>query len=60
MSGSAGTGTAAFTQSIAAAARHFRRDNSERSAKLDAIIALSIALDRAKQRPEPVRLVGWL
>ena len=35
-------------------------DKSERSAKLDAIIALSMALDRAEQRPEPVWLVGWL
>jgi hypothetical protein len=32
----------------------------QRSAKLEAIIALSMALDRAEQRPEPVRLVGWL
>jgi hypothetical protein len=47
-----------------AIARHFRRgcgiDKSEHSAKLDAIIALSMALDRIEQRPEPVRLVGWL
>jgi hypothetical protein len=26
----------------------------------DRIIALSMALDRAEQPPEPVRLVGWL
>jgi hypothetical protein len=45
----------------AAIARHSRRgwgiDKSERS---EATIALCIALDRAKQRPEAVRLVGWL
>ena len=33
-------------------------DKSEHSAKRDAIIALSMALDRAEQRPEPVRRVG--
>jgi hypothetical protein len=33
-------------------------DKSEHSAKHDAIIALSMALDRAEQHPEPVRRVG--
>jgi hypothetical protein len=25
-----------------------------------AVIALAMAVDRAEQRPEPVRLLGWL
>jgi hypothetical protein len=33
---------------------------SSASIHIDAIIALSVALDRAEQRSEPIRLVGWL
>ena len=30
------------------------------SNRIDAVIALAMAVDRAENRPEPVRLVGWL
>lgn len=30
------------------------------SAQIDAAIALCVAVERAENRPEPVRLVGWL
>jgi hypothetical protein len=35
-------------------------DRQERTQRQARRIALSMALDRAEQRPEPVRLVGWL
>lgn len=30
------------------------------SNRIDAVIALAMAVDRVENRPEPVRLVGWL
>jgi phage terminase large subunit-like protein len=47
-----------------AVARHSRRgwrlDKTERSDAIDALVALCMAVERAEQRPEPARLVGWL
>ena len=47
-----------------AVARHSRRgwrlDKPERSANIDALVALAMAIERAEARPEPVRLLGWL
>jgi hypothetical protein len=33
---------------------------SRTGAQIDALIALAMAVERAEQRPEPVRLLGWL
>jgi hypothetical protein len=48
----------------AAVARHGRRgwrlDKANRSDKIDAVIALAMAVDRLENRPEPARLIGWL
>ncbi|MET0507947.1 MAG: terminase TerL endonuclease subunit, partial [Burkholderiaceae bacterium] len=48
----------------AAVARHGRRgwriDRANRSDKIDAVVALCMALDRIENQPEPTRLVGWL
>ena len=48
----------------AAVARHGRRgwrlDKAARSDKIDAVVALAMALDRVENRPAPTRLVGWL
>jgi phage terminase large subunit-like protein len=48
----------------AAVARHGRRgwriDKANRSDKIDAVVALAMALDRVEDRPAPTRLVGWL
>jgi len=48
----------------AAIARHGRRgwriDKANRQDKIDAVVALAMALDRIKDRPAPTRLVGWL
>jgi phage terminase large subunit-like protein len=45
-------------------ARHGRRgwrvDKANRSDKIDAVVALAMALDRLENRPEPTRLIGWL
>jgi phage terminase large subunit-like protein len=30
------------------------------SNRIDAVIALALAVDRAENRPEPVRMLGWL
>jgi phage terminase large subunit-like protein len=54
-----------LNQHVAAAiARHGRRgwrvDKANRADKIDAVIALTMALDRLENRPEPTRLVGWL
>ena len=47
-----------------AIARHSRRgwrlDRPDRSSNIDGLVALCMALERAEQRPEPVRLLGWL
>jgi len=44
--------------------RHSRRgwriDSPERSANVDGIVSLMMALDRLEVRPEPVRLLGWI
>jgi len=48
----------------AAVARHGRRgwrvDKASRQDKIDAVVALAMALDRIENRPQPTRLVGWL
>jgi phage terminase large subunit-like protein len=48
----------------AAVAKHSRRgwrlDKADRSSKIDAVVALAMAVDRQAYRPEPVELVGWL
>jgi phage terminase large subunit-like protein len=48
----------------AAIARHGRRgwriDKTGRADKIDAVVALAMALDRLENRPQPTRLVGWL
>ncbi len=47
-----------------AVARHSRRgwrlDKAGRTDSIDALIALSMALERAEHQPEPVELLGWL
>ena len=47
-----------------AVARHkprgWRIEAPDRSANVDAIIALTMALDRFENQPEPTRLLGWL
>ena len=47
-----------------AVARHkprgWRIEAPDRSANVDAIIALAMALDRFENQPEPTRLLGWL
>jgi phage terminase large subunit-like protein len=40
--------------------RGWRLDRPDRSSPIDGLIALCMALDRAEQRPEPARLVGFL
>jgi phage terminase large subunit-like protein len=48
----------------ATTARHGRRgwriDKAARADKIDATVALAMALDRLENRPEPVKLLGWL
>jgi phage terminase large subunit-like protein len=47
-----------------AVARHGRRgwrlDKANRSDNIDGAVALAMAIDRAANRPEPTRLIGWL
>lgn len=47
-----------------AVARHGRRgwrlDKANRADKIDAVVALAMALDRVENRPEPARLIGWI
>jgi hypothetical protein len=40
--------------------RGWRIDKPHGRAQIDALIALAMAVERAEQRPEPVRLLGWL
>jgi hypothetical protein len=40
--------------------RGWRIDKANWADKIDAVIALAMALDRLENRPEPTRLVGWL
>ena len=54
-----------LNQHVAATvARHGRRgwrvDKANRSDKIDAVVALTMAVDRLENRPQPTRLVGWL
>jgi hypothetical protein len=35
-------------------------DKANRADKIDAVVALAMALDRLENRPEPTRLEGWL
>jgi phage terminase large subunit-like protein len=48
----------------ATVARHGRRgwriDKANRSDKIDATVAMCMAIDRLEDRPAPTRLVGWL
>jgi hypothetical protein len=48
----------------AAIAMHSRRgwrlDKADRSSKIDAVVALAMAVNGQAFRPEPVELVGWL
>lgn len=40
--------------------RGWRLDRPDRTSPIDGIIALAIALERAENRPAPVRLIGWI
>jgi hypothetical protein len=40
--------------------RGWRLDKPSRSALIDGVIALGMAVEAAEQRPEPVRLLGWV
>jgi phage terminase large subunit-like protein len=48
----------------AAIARHSRRgwrlDKADRGSNIDAVVALAMAVERQADKPEPVRLLGWL
>jgi phage terminase large subunit-like protein len=48
----------------AAVAKHTRRgwrlERPDRSSKIDAVVALAMAVDRHAYKPEPVALVGWI
>ena len=62
--GSSTATTPAEAHVAAAMARHGRRgwriDKAGRADKIDAVVALAMALDRVENRPAPTRLVGWL
>jgi phage terminase large subunit-like protein len=40
--------------------RGWRLDKSSRSAQIDAVVALAMALEAAETKPAPVELLGWL
>jgi hypothetical protein len=40
--------------------RGWRLDRAHRLANIDGVVALAMALERAEQRPDPVRVLGWL
>jgi phage terminase large subunit-like protein len=40
--------------------RGWRLDRAHRTANIDAVIAMALAVERAEARPDPVRLLGWL
>jgi hypothetical protein len=40
--------------------RGWRLDKADRTAQIDAAVALAMAVERASARPEPVRLLGWI
>jgi phage terminase large subunit-like protein len=37
-----------------------RLDKAHRSAQIDGVVALAMAVERAEAKPEPVRMLGWL
>jgi phage terminase large subunit-like protein len=40
--------------------RGWRLAKAHRTAQIDAVVAIAMAVDRAEQKPKPVRLLGWL
>ncbi len=40
--------------------RGWRLDKSERSAQIDAAVALAMAVERADHHAQPARLAGWI
>jgi phage terminase large subunit-like protein len=52
------------TTLLAAIAKHgrcgWRLDRPNRSSKIDAVVALAMAVDRHAWKPEEPRVVGWL
>jgi phage terminase large subunit-like protein len=40
--------------------RGWRLDKSDRTAQIDAVIALAMAIERAASKPAPVELIGWI
>jgi hypothetical protein len=40
--------------------RGWRIDKPHGRAQIDALVALAMVVERAEQKPEPVRLIGWL
>jgi phage terminase large subunit-like protein len=51
---------AAIAKKTARGARIARAGGRQPSHRIDAVIALAMAVDRAENRPEPARLIGWL
>ena len=52
------------SHAASAVARHSRRgwrlEKANRSANIDAMVALAMAVDRVERQPETVELLGWL
>jgi hypothetical protein len=40
--------------------RGWRLEKRHRTASIDALVALALALERAEAKPQPVELLGWL
>jgi phage terminase large subunit-like protein len=40
--------------------RGWRLDKSDRTAQIDAVIALAMAVERAATKPAPVELIRWI
>jgi len=40
--------------------RGWRLEKGARSAQIDAVIALAMAVEAAERRPAPVELLGWI
>jgi hypothetical protein len=40
--------------------RRWRLDKANTAARIDAVVALALACERAQVRPEPARLLGWV
>lgn len=51
---------AAVAKQTQRGARIAHAGGRQTSNRIDAVIALAMAVERAENRPEPVRLVGWL